>query len=72
MTLEAMINGLTQDEKIVAMELLWRDLSRRPADVLSPKWHGEVLAERMAAVREGRTQFVEWADAKNRLRDRLE
>ena len=72
MTLEAMINGLTHEEKLVAMELLWRDLSRRPADVPSPEWHGEVLAERMAAVRDGRTQFVEWSDAKKRLRDRLE
>ena len=72
MTLEAMINNLTHDEKLVAMEMLWRDLSRRPSDVPSPDWHGEVLAERIAAVREGRTQFVKWTDAKRRLRDRLE
>ncbi len=72
MTLEEMVNNLTHDEKLVAMEMLWRDLSRRPADVPSPDWHGEVLAERIAAVREGRTQFVEWTDAKRRLRDRLE
>ena len=72
MTLEAMISNLTHDEKLTAMELLWRDLSRRPADVPSPEWHGAVLAERMAAVREGRTQFTNWSDAKKRLRDRLE
>lgn len=72
MTLEAMINGLTHDEKLVAMELLWRNLSRRPADVPSPEWHGEVLSERRAAVREGRTEFVDWSAAKKRLRDRLE
>jgi len=72
MTLEEMVNSLSHDEKLVAMEMLWRDLSRRPSDVPSPDWHGTVLAERMAAVREGRTQFVEWTDAKRRLRYRLE
>ena len=72
MTLESMINSLSHDEKLLAMELLWRDLSRRPADVPSPEWHGELLAQRMAAVREGKTQFIDWADAKKRLRDRLE
>ena len=72
MTLESMINSLSHDEKLLAMELLWRDLSRRPADVPSPEWHGELLAQRMAAVREGKAQFIDWADAKKRLRDRLE
>ena len=72
MTLEAMIHGLTQDEKLVAMEMLWRELSRRPSDIPAPDWHGDVLSERQAAVREGRTQFVSWSDAKQRLRDRLE
>ena len=72
MTLEETIGNLSHNEKLVAMELLWRDLSRRPADVPSPEWHGEVLAERIAAVREGRTQFGDWSDAKKRLRDRLE
>lgn len=59
MTVEEIINSLTHDEKLVAMELLWRDLSRHPTDIPSPDWHGEVLAERIAAVREGRTQFVD-------------
>ncbi len=72
MSLETMINSLTHNEKLVAMELLWRDLSRSPGDVPSPEWHGTVLAERIAAVREGKTEFVEWSEAKKRLRDRLE
>ena len=51
------------------MERLWTDLSRRPADISSPDWHGDILSEREAAVREGRTAFVEWDDAKKRLRE---
>lgn len=65
------LDGLTVPEKLVLMERLWVDLSRRPDDVPSPDWHGDVLAQRMAAVREGRAQFVDWDDAKKRLRDRL-
>jgi len=65
------IDKLSLEEKILLMERLWEDLSRRPSDIPSPDWHGEILAERQAAVREGRTSFVEWESAKQRLRDRL-
>lgn len=66
------IDGLTVPEKLELMDRLWADLSRRPANVPSPDWHGDVLAERLAAVREGRTTFVDWDEAKQRLRDRLQ
>jgi putative addiction module component (TIGR02574 family) len=65
------IETLSIAEKLVLMERLWDDLSRRPSDVPIPEWHGDVLAERQAAVREGRTSFVEWEAAKKRLRERL-
>jgi hypothetical protein len=52
------------------MERLWESLSQRPADVPSPAWHGAVLADRIAAVREGRTTFIDWEDAKKRLQAR--
>jgi putative addiction module component (TIGR02574 family) len=61
---------MTVPEKLVLMERLWEDLSRRPKDVPSPDWHGDVLAERLAAVREGRSQFVDWETVKQRLRER--
>ncbi len=47
------------------------DLSRRPESIPSPQWHGALLAERIAAVREGRATFVDWDSAKKRLRDRV-
>lgn len=65
------IDALTVPEKLVLMERLWADLSRRPTDVSSPDWHGDVLADRLAAVRDGKTTFVDWVDAKKRLRERL-
>ena len=72
MSADLAIESMTLTEKLALMERLWSDLSRRPEDIPSPEWHGEVLAERIAAVREGRTEFVDWDAAKKRLRDRLE
>ncbi len=65
------IENLSIADKLLLMERLWTELSRRPADIPSPDWHGDVLAEREAAVREGRTAFVEWDEAKKRLRERF-
>ena len=72
MSTDISLEKLTVPEKLALMERLWDDLSRRPDDVPSPDWHGDVLAERIAAVRDGRTEFVRWDDAKRRLRERLE
>jgi hypothetical protein len=47
MTLESLINGLTHDEKLAAMDLLWRDLSRVPSQYVSPEWHERVIADRL-------------------------
>ena len=47
MSLESMLAALSPQEKLDAMNILWRDLSMNPADVPSPEWHGDVLAARM-------------------------
>jgi putative addiction module component (TIGR02574 family) len=66
------IDGMSVAEKLMLMEQLWEDLSRCPESVPCPQWHGDVLAQRIAAVREGRSSFVAWDEAKRRLRERLE
>lgn len=72
MSTDISLDKMTVAEKLALMERLWDDLSRQPENVPSPRWHGDVLAVRMAAVRDGRTDFVDWDDAKRRLRERLE
>ena len=72
MSLEIPLASMSVTEKLVLMENLWADLSRKPEDIPTPEWHGEVLAARIEAVRNGRTQFVDWEDAKRRLRGRLQ
>lgn len=46
MELETMLNALSTSEKLEAMNILWRDLTKEPADFVSPEWHGEILAQR--------------------------
>ena len=48
MSLQSMISGLSHAEKLEAMDLLWRELSRVPSDYVSPEWHERILANRGA------------------------
>ncbi len=48
MSLENMLSALTPNEKLTAMNILWRDLSSNPVGLVSPDWHGDVLANRIA------------------------
>ena len=48
MTLETMIDGLSREEKLAAMELIWRDLASGPQPFVSPDWHEQVIADRLA------------------------
>jgi putative addiction module component (TIGR02574 family) len=71
MSIDISVDSLNTSEKLALMERLWEALSQRPADVPSPAWHGAVLAERIAAVRDGRTAFIDWNETKERLRARI-
>ena len=62
------LNEMTTADKLSLMELLWDDLCRTPENVPSPAWHGEVLAEREQLLREGKTQFSDFAEVEDRLR----
>ena len=64
------IDGLTVAEKLSLMERIWAEFERRPSEIPSPEWHGNVLALRLQAVEDGETEFVEWSDAKSRLQSR--
>ena len=64
------IENLSVAEKLLLMERLWVDLSRRAADVPVPDWHGDLLDARRAAVHEGKGKFIDWEVAKRELRER--
>ncbi len=47
MTVEAMISSLSQEDKRLALELLWGSIERDAASYTPPAWHGEVLDDRL-------------------------
>ncbi|MCG5539544.1 addiction module protein [Halorhodospira sp. 9622] len=58
-------------EKLRALEELWDDLLKQPDAIPTPGWHGDVLAEREAGVRQGEARFDDWRSVRKRLRDRF-
>ena len=70
MSIDISVDALSTSEKLALMERLWEAISQRPAEVPSSEWHGDVLAGRIAAVRDGRNKFVNWDEAKERPRSR--
>ncbi|NUM56210.1 MAG: addiction module protein [Candidatus Hydrogenedentes bacterium] len=59
---------MTVAEKLRAMESIWEDLQRNPADVPSPAWHEDVLRAREHRVSEGQSHYGDWTDAKDWIR----
>lgn len=66
------IDDLTVAQKLNLMERIWVDLERRPSEIPSPDWHGDILARRLEAAEDGDTAFVDWTDVKKRLQRRYE
>lgn len=70
MTLESIISGLTHSEKLAAMDMLWRDLSREPCKYVSPEWHERIIVDRLANPAAG--QSLPLNDAKTEVKERLD
>jgi hypothetical protein len=64
------IQQMSWEEKLRAMEELWESLSREGTRLASPAWHGEALRETEQRYDAGQEQPVDWADAKQELRER--
>lgn len=68
MSLETMIGSLSRDEKLAAMDLIWRDLTTDSESFASPKWHEEVIADRLARPASGHAMPL--TEAKAEIKDR--
>ena len=63
------LDKMTTLEKLRALERIWDDLQRKPEDIPSPSWHGDVLQAREERIEEGSSQFLDWSEAKRKIRD---
>lgn len=66
------LGKMTIEDKLQAMEELWADLLRTPGQIPSPGWHGDVLQAREQRVREGKSQYGDWGQAKRRIREQTQ
>ena len=69
MELALPLDQMTTAEKLRALEEIWENLCRTPNEVPSPSWHADVLQEREKQVQQGSSRFVDWPEAKQRIRD---
>ena len=65
------IGKMSRSEKLQAMEVLWADLSKDEASVVSPSWHSDVLKETEQRIASGLESPVDWNIAKQELRKRF-
>jgi hypothetical protein len=69
MTITLSLDTMTVADKLQVIETIWDDLIRSAEQVPSPTWHGDVLRARELRVREGKSQYSDWDDAKRRIRE---
>ena len=62
------VSRLSKAEQLQAMEWLWGLLSKKPEEIESPEWHGQVLTARKAKADSGEAQFLSVQQLKERLR----
>jgi len=70
MSLETMIDSLSRNEKLMAMDLIWQDLTNDPQSFLSPKWHERVIADRLKSPAPG--QALPLAEAKAEVKEAID
>ncbi|MDL5046086.1 addiction module protein [Oscillatoria amoena NRMC-F 0135] len=66
------LRQMSTSDKVRLMEALWQDLSANDAEVTSPEWHGDVLAERDRLIASGKESFIDWETAKKQLREEIQ
>ena len=66
------LDQMTVEEKLRAMEAIWRSLSTREEQVPVPDWHKQVLDERQRQIDAGEARFVSLEEMKERVQKRTE
>jgi len=63
----AEIGKMTLEQKLEAMELLWKSVSEKPDQVPSPGWHEEIVASRLAKIDRGEANFLSIEEGRQSL-----
>jgi gamma-glutamyl phosphate reductase len=66
------LDKMTTTDKLRVLEEIWDDLCRRAEEIPSPAWHADVLRAREKRIKERSSRFMDWTDAKRKIRDQVE
>ena len=62
------IHQLTLQEKLIAMEAIWDDISSVEENLEIPQWHKDLLDEREKLIADGKARFIDWEEAKEQIK----
>ena len=62
------IHQLTLQEKLIAMEAIWDDISSVEENLEIPHWHKDLLDEREKLIADGKARFIDWEEAKEQIK----
>ena len=65
------LHEMSVTEKLQAMEDIWNDLCRNPAEIPAPEWHADILHARQQRMDNGEAKFYNIEDAKQKLSELL-
>ena len=71
MAVDLPLPQMSLDDKLLAMELLWGELSKTLERLEAPHWHRELLLQRLNQVQQGTASFQSWDSAISELRSEL-
>ena len=71
MAVDLPLPQMSLDDKLLAMELLWGELSKTLERLEAPHWHRELLLQRLNQVQQGTASFQSWDSAISELRSVL-
>lgn len=61
------IHQLTLQEKLIAMEAIWDDISSVEENLEIPQWHKDLLDEREKLIADCKARFIDWEEAKEQI-----
>ena len=61
------LEGMSSNEKLIAMEELWEDISKNSLDYKSPEWHKNELEKRAEKAQCGEDEYLDINEAKNKI-----
>ncbi len=65
------LDKMSVEDKLQAIEEIWADIVDTPENIPSPSWHADVLRTREKRISEGTSRFLDVAEAKNAVREKI-